>query len=244
LTKSDEFLLQTCTKWKLFHLPRVHGSSQATLIDKPDSTQPSNSYIVTRSSFKSPDTWFGKFKQAVGFGEANTIALRRATIFHYEACTDKLDCDEYFNKLKLPDTVFSFFLLIQLHVWMCQVRSMLEGPEGRTLRNEILERMWHDLDVRLQRVEVFSGGQRKKILEDLLFHHQAAMISYDEGLLTDDKTLANALWRTLYTKSDVDSETLEYAVKYVRKQIDHLRSIGPREWCLNGRFDWAPISKN
>lgn len=176
------------------------------------------------------------------FGPDDTkkFALRRATIFHYEACTDKLDPDAFFKHFQLPDTLYSFYLIIQLHVWLCQVRSMKEGPEGRILRNEILERMWQDMDVRLSKVEVYSSSKRKSLLNDLLFHHQGAIFSYDEGLQTDDKTLANALWRTLFSKEYVDPLTLESAVDYVRTQIKHLRSIGPQEWCTNGRFDWAP----
>lgn len=117
----------------------------------------------------------------------------------------------------------------------------MEGPEGRRLRNEIIERMWQDLDTRLQRMEIYAFSQRKQILEDLLFHHQAAILSYDEGLLTDDKTLASAIWRTLYSKSEIDAGALETSVKYVRTQMNHLRSIGPRDWCLDGRFTWAPF---
>ena len=200
-----------------------------------------NKYIITESPFKSSGSWLGKIGYMVGLGEANKVALMRASIFHYQACTDKLDFELYFDKFGLEDTVFSSFLVIQIHVWMCQVRSMSEGPEGRILRNEIVERMWQDLDRRLQNVEVYSFNQRQSILNDLLHHHQAAILSYDEGLLTDDKCLANAVWRTMYSKGAVEPKQLEFVVKYVRKQINHLRSIGPREWCLNGRFDWAPL---
>lgn len=192
------------------------------------------------SPFKYEGSWLKRLGHRIGIGEANIIALRRATIFHYEACTDKLDPANYFENFKLPDTLFSFFLVVQLHVWMCQARSMCEGPEGRTLRNEIIERMWQDIDTRLQRMEIYAFNQRQEVLGDLLYHHQGAIFSYDEGLLVDDKTLANAIWRTLYTKTPVDPQTLEFVVRYVRTQMNHLRSIGPREWCLDGRFDWAP----
>lgn len=177
----------------------------------------------------------------MGIGPANRVSLARATIFHYEACTDKLDPSKYFEYFQLPDTLYSFYLVVQIHVWLCQARSMREGPEGRILRNEIIERMWQDFDVRLSKVEVYSSSNRKSILNDLLYHHQGAMFSYDEGLLSDDKTLANAIWRTLFSKDAVDPRVLESAVKYVRIQMKHLRSIGPREWCLDGKFDWAPF---
>lgn len=194
--------------------------------------------IVTESPFKN-NPWWSKTLTKIGFGDRNVFALRRSTIFHYEACTDKLKPEKFFEQLRLPDTFFSFYLVVQWHVWMCQVRSMMDGPEGRILRNELMERMWQDMDTRLSKMEVFSSSSRKSLLQDLLFHHQGAMFSYDEGLLTDDKTLASALWRTLYSKEDARPQELELAVRYTRRQIEHLRSIGSREWCLNGKFDWA-----
>lgn len=227
--------------------PRWNGnilcvtSRNQSSIAQPKDVNTSNKIIVHESSFKPTNNLFKKFLYKLGLHDANKYALKRATIFHYQACTDKLDFELYFEKFKLPDTLFSFFLVVQLHVWMCQARSMLEGPEGRLLRNELLARMWQDIDLRLQNYEIYNFKERIAIMNDLLYHNQAAILSYDEGLLADDKTLANALWRTLYAKSDVEAATLEYAVKYVRKQMDHLKLIGPRDWCLDGKFDWGPI---
>lgn len=203
-----------------------------------------NTTIITQSPFKYEGSWFMKMRHKIGMGPANRFALARASIFHYEACTDKLDPIKYFELFQLPDTLYSFYLIVQLHVWMCQARSMREGSEGRRLRNEIVERMWQDFDTRLSKIEVYSAKKRKSILNDLLYHHQGAIFSYDEGLLADDKTLANALWRTLYSKDTIDPRLLELAVKYVRIQMNHVRSIDPREWCLNGKFDWAPFPLN
>lgn len=185
-------------------------------------------------------SWLTKAKDTIGLGEYNRFALARTAVHHYEACTDKLPIANYFEAFKLPDTVFSFFLVTQLHVWMCQVRSMQEGPEGRRLRNSIMENLWQDLDTRLSRIDVVQR-ERKPLLTDLLFHFQSAMFAYDEGLLTDDKTLANAIWRTLYSKQPIDPMTLELVVRYIRAQIDHLRSIGRHEWCTSGKFNWAPF---
>lgn len=180
--------------------------------------------IVTESPFREK-SWLKKGLSKLGIGEANKFALRRATVYQYEACTDRLELDNFFTHLKLPDTLYSFYLITQLHVWMCQTTSMKHGPEGRILRNEIMERMWHDMDVRLSKLEVFSARARKKLLKDLLYHHQGAIFSYDEGLLTDDKTLANALWRTLFSKAEVDPAILELCVKYVRTQVKHLSTL-------------------
>lgn len=224
-----------------YHILVINRNSQTSTDGSLVNQAKANMKIATQSSFKHSGSLFKKFTNAIGLGEVNRFALARATIFHYEACTDKLNPEAFFKHLQLQDTLYSFYLIIQLHVWMCQVRSMAEGPEGRLLRNEIVERMWQDMDVRLSKIEVYSSSKRKSLLTDLLYHHQGAIFSYDEGMLTDDKTLANALWRTLFSKEPVDPQILEMMVKYVRTQLNHLRSIGPREWCLDGKFDWAPF---
>lgn len=197
-------------------------------------------YIISESPFKN-DSWITKAKGLLGIGDSSVFSLRRSTIFHYQACTDKLEPEIFFKELELPDTLYSFFLIVQLHCWLCQVRSMREGPEGRILRNELTERMWQDFDVRLEKIDVFSSAKRKSILTDLLQQQQGAMLSYDEGLLTDDKTLAGAIWRTLFSKESVDPRHLSTMVKYVRQQSEHLNSISSRHWCTDGNFDWAPF---
>lgn len=56
-------------------------------------------------------------------------------------------------------------------------------------------------------------------IAELSEQFQAALIAYDEGLQSDDKILAAALWRRMYQQKDVDFDILEDLVEYVRKQI-------------------------
>lgn len=184
-----------------------------------------------------------KFKDFFNIGETGSAALIKTSIFHYQACTDKLGVESFFATFKLPDTLYSFYLVVQMHVWMCQARSMQESDRriGKKLRNEIVARMWTDFEDRITQLDVHSPKIKSQIMEDLLFHHQGAMMSYDSGLI-DDKTLANALWRTLFSKDHVDPRLIELAVRYVRTQLAHIRSIDSRHWCTNGRFDWAPFN--
>lgn len=179
-----------------------------------------------------------KMQYWMGFSEVNIFKIRQSSIFLYEGCTDRLPYEKFFQQCQLEDTFFSFFLLLELHIWMCFVRSMRSGAEGRMLRNELTQRLWVDIDSRLKLVEIHRSKKRKEIMEDLLYHLQAAMFSYDEGLLTDDKVLAGALWRNLFQKQQVDPRTLEMMVNYVRTQSEHLKTIGPREWCIEGKLTW------
>ena len=63
-----------------------------------------------------------------------------------------------------------------------------------------------------------SSGLKTQSIE-LLHQFQAAVIGYDEGLLSDDKVLAGAVWRTLLQQQCSDLENLERLVHYIRKQV-------------------------
>ena len=196
--------------------------------------------LVSESHFREAysGSFYKRMQYRLGMSEANIFKLRQSTVYLYESCTDKFPYEKFFQEFELEDTFFSFFLILELHLWMCYVRSMREGKEGRILRNELTERLWVDIDKRLTRVDIFSKKKRKEILEDLLYHLQASIFSYDEGLMSDDKVLAGALWRNLFQMKDIDPRKLETSVDYVRNQLEHLKSIGPREWCIEGKLTW------
>jgi cytochrome b pre-mRNA-processing protein 3 len=59
----------------------------------------------------------------------------------------------------------------------------------------------------------------KAQVQELSEQFQAAMIGYDEGLLSDDKTLAGAVWRTFLQQDCNEPENVERLVHYIRKQV-------------------------
>lgn len=54
----------------------------------------------------------------------------------------------------MPDTFYSWFLITELHVWMLMVRFMAEGSYGKVVRNNIVEAMWTDITVRINKLGV------------------------------------------------------------------------------------------
>jgi cytochrome b pre-mRNA-processing protein 3 len=56
-------------------------------------------------------------------------------------------------------------------------------------------------------------------IHELSQQFQAAMVAYDEGLLSDDKTLAGAVWRTFLQRDCNEPEDVERLVHYIRKQV-------------------------
>lgn len=56
---------------------------------------------------------------------------------------------------------------------------------------------------------------------DLSGQFNAALIDYDEGILSEDKVLAGALWRIFFCSECNDPEQLETLLTYVRKQVKY-----------------------
>uniref|UniRef100_A0A8C2W3K0 Ubiquinol-cytochrome c reductase complex assembly factor 1 n=1 Tax=Chinchilla lanigera TaxID=34839 RepID=A0A8C2W3K0_CHILA len=69
----------------------------------------------------------------------------------------------------------------------------------------------------------------------------AAILGYDEGILSDDHGLAAALWRTFFNQKCEDPRQLELLVEYVRKQMQYLDSINGEDLLLTGEVSWRPL---
>lgn len=65
----------------------------------------------------------------------------------------------------------------------------------------------------------------------------------DEGLLTDDITLASSLWRNLFgIKNDLKPEQLELVLSYVHAQLEHIhRTVRSEQLLFQGQITWKPF---
>lgn len=94
-----------------------------------------------------------------------------------------VDCD-------LEDTFVSWFTVMELHLWMVAVRLMQEGEEGKIVRNSMVKAMWEDCDEKSKKLEGALSSARKQQIQIISEEFQASLISYDEGLMGNDKVLA------------------------------------------------------
>lgn len=101
---------------------------------------------------------------------------------------------------------------------MLSVRSMAEPENGTFIRNTLIEAMWIDVHNRANRLPAGASIIKKQI-QELGDEFQYALIAYDEGLLTDDKTLASALWKRFFNSDCDDYQQIELLIKYVRKNV-------------------------
>lgn len=171
--------------------------------------------------------------------------LRVSSYNMYAGVVDGINYNEIFQKFSLPNTFNSWFLITELHIWMLMVRAMAEGPEkgqdGMFLRNCIVEAMWSDVNKRAKQLNAANSSEVRRQINILSEQFQAALITYDEGLLDDDKVLAAALWRRFFEMNCSNYVHLETMVKYVRQQTKQLDSLSRQDFAIKPNFKWINI---
>jgi len=200
--------------------------------------------ILTSNSYSTAEDGFLKrFKRMVGLGVMSKSVTRSSGFKLYESITNQIDYDNYFQSLNMPDTFFSWFLVTELYVWMLMARVMNEGENGRLVRNAIVEAMWQDVDYRSKQLGETSSSLRRKQIQELADQFQAALFSYDEGLMSTDQVLAGALWRNLLQKEDIeDPEMIDKLVAHARQQISLLDQVDTELLLLgSGTLNWTKL---
>ncbi|XP_029175192.1 ubiquinol-cytochrome-c reductase complex assembly factor 1 [Nylanderia fulva] len=137
----------------------------------------------------------------------------------YETVMAQIDYPFFYKYFNMPDTFFSWFLVTELHVWMIMVRYMAEGNVGKIVRNSVVTILWEDTNARVENLGTITEKTKNKQIKELSEQFNAALIGYDEGIQSDDKVLAGALWRRFFCLECNNPEHVETLVIYVRKQI-------------------------
>ncbi|XP_075033045.1 ubiquinol-cytochrome c reductase complex assembly factor 1 [Mixophyes fleayi] len=189
---------------------------------------------------------FTKIIEAMGFTgplKYSKWKIKIAALRMYTCCVERIDYDELFEKCCLPDTLNSWFLVTQLHVWMCMVRMKQEGRAGKYMCRFIVYSMWEDAEQRGKVMGIDSGSMKNtmKALTEIFY---ASIFGYDEGIISDDRVLAAALWRNIFNMRCDDPRQLELMVEYVRKQMQYLDSLNGEDLLLTGEVTWRPLVEN
>ncbi|XP_035768444.1 ubiquinol-cytochrome-c reductase complex assembly factor 1 [Neolamprologus brichardi] len=166
--------------------------------------------------------------------------IKIAALRMYTCCVERINYDEFFDKCTLPDTLNSWFLVAQLHVWMCLVRMRQEGREGKYMCRYIVHSMWEDVEQR-SKIMGIDAIHRKEAMKAMTETFYAAIFGYDEGILSDDTVLAAALWRNLFNRQCEDPRQLELMVEYVRKQMQYIDALDGDDLLLTGEVKWRPL---
>lgn len=130
---------------------------------------------------------------------------------------DAINHTEFVDRFQMENSFNSWFLITEIHVWMLMVRAMAEIEHGQAIRNEISGALWSDVVTRTK--EIGQSRLVKKQINLLSQQFQYAIVAYDEGLTTDDKQLASALWTRFFDSNCDNYENIELLVKYIRYNV-------------------------
>ncbi|CAM4549468.1 ubiquinol-cytochrome c reductase complex assembly factor 1 isoform X1 [Lepidochelys kempii] len=209
----------------------LHSTDQ--FLAAKDSLQPSEEKVSA----------FTKIIEAMGFTgplKYNKWKIKIAALRMYTCCVERTDYEEFFHRCHMPDTLNSWFLVAQLHVWMCLVRMKQEGRAGKYMCRYIVHSMWEDVEQR-GKVMGIDSVTLKESMRSMTENFYAAIFGYDEGILSDDHVLAAALWRNFFNKQCEDPKQLELLVEYMRKQMQYLDAINGEDLLLAGEVTWRPL---
>ncbi|XP_069106204.1 ubiquinol-cytochrome-c reductase complex assembly factor 1-like [Argopecten irradians] len=178
-----------------------------------------------------------KVKHAVGYQRDLKVSYKTLELAAFKSwlmISDHIDHGEFIEELGLPDTFNTWFLICELHVWIILTRLMYEGVEGRYFRNVLVSLMWKSAETRMKQIETVSFFERKAYVDRMKHQLPNALLFYDEGLLSDDKALSNALWNILFEQSDVLAPQMEHVVEFVRKEVYRLDKMDTKDLLEKG----------
>lgn len=213
-------------------VPRVNTSLQSKRLS---SLPPQNEGWLSRKMMETR-VRFGLTERPTAYYRLRGLELFRGV--------EVVDWQEYFKLFNMPDTFHSWFLVIELHMWMLNVRVNNEGKEGDLLKRFSLESMWEEARKRAKSLESYTPSSIREGFDDLYEELMAAFLMYDYGLLGSDVDLANALWYRLLQENCDDPEKLELLVRHVRRQVQLLENLSKEELIHKASVPWLPLSSS
>lgn len=148
----------------------------------------------------------------------------------------------YYETLGLPQSFSQWFQISILHYWILSVRMRaMPFKYGRNYQQKLVDRIFRDMELRMaEELRINSNRVIEGYLKEYHTQLLGSVLSYDEGLMTDDITLAGALWRNVFNANpNVDMRHVEALVGYVRSQLYVLNKMTDREFGF-GKFTFVP----
>ncbi len=120
-----------------------------------------------------------------------------------------------------------------LHLWLITVRMRcFEKDEYEALQKQLIDHFFFGAEAKMEHTHGMAGASmRQRYLKDLFQQWRGALLSYDHGLVTDDATLAAAVWRNVFkAREDVDLRLLAAVVSWMRLCLRQLGEMGDDEF--------------
>jgi cytochrome b pre-mRNA-processing protein 3 len=165
---------------------------------------------------------------------------KQALIYPNEPMSDTAKF--YYETLKLPKSFSQQVQIIILHYWILSVRMRaMPFKYGREYQKKLVDRIFTDLETRMAtEIAIKSNRTIENYLKDYHAQLLGCVLSYDEGLMSDDITFASALWRNVFNANEnVDVRHVEALLVYVRSQLYVLNKMTDRAFGF-GKFKFVP----
>nr|XP_022323421.1 ubiquinol-cytochrome-c reductase complex assembly factor 1-like [Crassostrea virginica] len=157
--------------------------------------------------------------------------------------TDYVAYEEILEASNLVDSFYSFYKVLELHMWIMLQRLRQEDNDGLVAGMALVDSMWRDLEPRFKIV----GAQMSQKTDGMYYlnnHFQSSILVYDEAMLdSDDMALAHAIWLNVYDGKECDPRCLEVLVGYTRKQMKHLQTIDSKTLLSGQKISFLPIDQ-
>ena len=184
--------------------------------------------------------WYNKAYLWVYGENLKKYQLENTCIRIYDTCLKEIEFSEFFSQLRLPDTLQSWFLVMQVHMWLCLVRIKQEEENGKLINNGLISIFWKDVEYKMKELGEIGSTQIKKTLYNMGTQFIGLVLAYDEGIMSTDSILASAVWRNFF-KSDPECVLrVETLVEYIRRQARHTESWSSLK-IIKGEISWLPL---
>lgn len=145
--------------------------------------------------------------------------------------------------MSMPDTFNSWFLVTELHVWMLMAKAMEYGPDGRVIRNKIVEAMWNDVNDKAKKLGVSRNVCREMCFICLLLASTFFFLEWLMWLLatvteypTVMRSLLSCLTWSYYRQSHKHSCKVPLCSLVIAIEAERLTDIV----CLSQSFSLIP----
>ncbi|MEQ8503821.1 MAG: ubiquinol-cytochrome C chaperone family protein [Rhodospirillales bacterium] len=128
--------------------------------------------------------------------------------------------------------------LILLHVFLVLERLGRITPDPSTLKQDLFDVLFEDLDLNLREMGYGDEGVRRRI-QRMVEGFYGRMTAYRDGLAGDDDTLFAALKRNLYRNTEPDDAQVARLAGYIRNQTDALNALNDADF-LDGKVGFSP----
>ncbi|XP_013413465.1 ubiquinol-cytochrome-c reductase complex assembly factor 1-like [Lingula anatina] len=176
--------------------------------------------------------------------------IKKVMLRAYSCCAELWEYEDFLQEFDLEDSFETWATLTMLHMWLLAVRINRPGEDlnynVKTYKENFGELFMEDVENRLKALgrEIITLAERDEAKEHFWGLFQHMLLGMDEGMLSDDKCLAGAIWRHVFHVKPKEPEHLASMVEYVRKQIYHLDNTSSEQILGKGCVTFARLKND